>query len=449
MSTPSNKAFLATASTKSKGSAKGKGSPYRMSKILRDNINGITDGSIQRLARRGGVKRLSGLVYAQVRAYITAYLQNVLRSAVTIVDFERKKTVDANSVAASLPTSMFSADISDKKAGSRQTARNPATEKTRRSKAGTEALRDIRHFQKNGELLMAKSPFERVVREVAQNFKTDLRFSEDAILLLQYATEEFLVDLFKNAQRAAVSAGRVSVQVRDLQLVRSFKDAPVGKRFDPPAVNLDTHMNFVPYIKRVLKDFHDGAIGIRSDSASQLNFLTNQLIIKIGTAARELPGAPKTLTSRGIQAAVRMVLEGEIANHAISAGTKAVTKFLSTIDDKGQRKSTSARAGLVFSVSRVRAILKQTCDSRVSRSAPVYLAAVAEYIAAELLELSSNSARDNKHMRITARDLSLVIENDLDLTALKDSLGIQIVGGGVVADIMPALLPKKKASAAE
>ena len=73
-------------------------------------------------------------------------------------------------------------------------------------RAGTVALQDIRHFQKTSALLIRKLPFQRLVREIAQDFKTDLRFQSAVILCLQEAAEAYLVRLFDNANLCAIHA---------------------------------------------------------------------------------------------------------------------------------------------------------------------------------------------------------------------------------------------------
>jgi len=77
------------------GIALGKGGALRHRKALRDNINGITKADIRRLARRGGVKRLSGLVYDETRNALKQFLEKVIRAAVTYTEHRRSKTVTA------------------------------------------------------------------------------------------------------------------------------------------------------------------------------------------------------------------------------------------------------------------------------------------------------------------------------------------------------------------
>ncbi|KAF9813248.1 hypothetical protein IEO21_05683 [Rhodonia placenta] len=105
-------------------------------------------------------------------------------------------------------------------------------------------------------------------------------------------------------------------------------------------------------------------------------------------------------------------------------------------------QSRSAKAGLQFPVGRVHRLLKKgNYAQRVGAGAPVYLAAVLEYLAAEILELAGNAARDNKKQRIIPRHLQLAIRNDEELQKL---LGDVIISqGGVVPFISPELLPSK------
>ena len=78
--------------------------------------------------------------------------------------------------------------------------------KPHRYRAGTVALKDIRHYQGSTALLIRKLPFQRLVREIAQDFKTDLRFQSAAILCLQEASEAYLVKLFDDANLCAIHA---------------------------------------------------------------------------------------------------------------------------------------------------------------------------------------------------------------------------------------------------
>ncbi|XP_055632140.1 uncharacterized protein LOC129771989 [Toxorhynchites rutilus septentrionalis] len=203
------------------GKGLGKGGAKRHRKVLRDNIQGITKPAIRRLARRGGVKRISGLIYEETRGVLKVFLENVIRDAVTYTEHAKRKTVTAMDVVYALKRQGRTLYGFGAMARTKQTARKstggkaprkqlatkaarksaPATggvKKPHRYRPGTVALREIRRYQKSTELLIRKLPFQRLVREIAQDFKTDLRFQSSAVMALQEASEAYLVGLFED-----------------------------------------------------------------------------------------------------------------------------------------------------------------------------------------------------------------------------------------------------------
>ena len=95
--------------------------------------------------------------------------------------------------------------------------------KTQRYRPGTVALREIRRYQKSTDLLIRKLPFQRLVRELAQKFKTDLRFQMSAIMAMQEAAEAYLVGLFEDTNLCAIHAKRVTIMPKDIQLARRIR----------------------------------------------------------------------------------------------------------------------------------------------------------------------------------------------------------------------------------
>ena len=95
--------------------------------------------------------------------------------------------------------------------------------KPHRYRPGTVALREIRRYQKSTELLIRKLPFQHLVREIAQDIKTDLRFQSSAIMALQEASEAYLVGLFEDTNLCAIHAKRVTIMPRDIQLARRIR----------------------------------------------------------------------------------------------------------------------------------------------------------------------------------------------------------------------------------
>lgn len=102
----------------------------------------------------------------------------------------------------------------------------PATggiKKPHRYRPGTVSLREIRKYQKSTDLLIRKLPFQRLVREIAQDYKSDLRFQGSAVLALQEASEANLTGLFEDSNLCAIHAKRVTVMPKDIQITRRIR----------------------------------------------------------------------------------------------------------------------------------------------------------------------------------------------------------------------------------
>ncbi|KAI1722055.1 core histone h2A/H2B/H3/H4 domain-containing protein [Ditylenchus destructor] len=134
----------------------------------------------------------------------------------------------SNKLNSLLVSRLFPLSSFDRRERARSAARKsaPATggvKKPHRYRPGTVALREIRRYQKSTELLIRKLPFQRLVREIAQDFKTDLRFQSSAVLALQEASEAYLVGLFEDTNLCAIHAKRVTIMPKDIQLARRIR----------------------------------------------------------------------------------------------------------------------------------------------------------------------------------------------------------------------------------
>lgn len=211
--------------------------------------------------------------------------------------------------------------------------------------------------------------------------------------------------------------------------------------------------NFQTYIYRVLKQVHPDT-GLSGTALSAMNNLVRINIekIMIGVNQLMLRTGKKTIGSREIQSATRLALPGELTKHGVSEGTKAVTTYVVTKSDREEEKksssgklspiSRSAMGGLVFPVTRIQNLMMGLATaSRKTDTAAVYLAAVCEYLTAEVLELSGNAARDNKRVRITPRHIMLAVRNDQELDRLYRNA---VFAGGILPYISAKILPEKK-----
>ena len=109
------------------------------------------------------------------------------------------------------------------KAARKSAPAHGGVKKPHRYRPGTVALREIRRYQKSTELLLRKLPFQRLVREIAQDFKADLRFQSSAVLALQEASEAYLVGLFEDTNLCSIHAKRVTIMPKDIQLARRIR----------------------------------------------------------------------------------------------------------------------------------------------------------------------------------------------------------------------------------
>ncbi len=273
-------------SSKASKTSKAVGGVKRHRKILRDNIQGLTKPAFRKLARRAGVKRISSLCYEELRSVVKVFLENVLRTTITITEHARHKTVksrdvlaaarlqghpliinpesgvrgersrarktspkhaeksaeksksksaashvSAKSKAASRPASKATSKAASKaasKAGTKKHTKKSAaapagTKKAHRFRPGTVALREIRRYQRSDELIFPILAFDRLVREIAQDYKTDLRFGKGAFAAIHLFTEYYIVDLLMDTQLSSIHAKRVTIMPKDIQLARRIR----------------------------------------------------------------------------------------------------------------------------------------------------------------------------------------------------------------------------------
>jgi histone H3/H4 len=264
----------------------GKGGAKKHRKVLRDNIQGITKPAIKKLIFRAGGKRISGLVYEETRSVLKVQLENAIRDVVTITEHMRRrtvKTVDVFTAARLRGTPIIANAVSgvkSERSRSHHGKRSPgnehktkaqraqekkikakasreaskaasapapaATKGTKKSKVaaatkskkataasaerkphrfrpGTRARLHVRQYQKSDKLIIPTIAFGRLVREIAQDYKTDLRFSHGALNGLHIWAEWYLVSLFHDANLAAGHAKRKTIMPKDIQFARRLR----------------------------------------------------------------------------------------------------------------------------------------------------------------------------------------------------------------------------------
>ena len=114
-----------------------------------------------------------------------------------------------------------------------------------RFKPGTVALRQIRKLQRTCDLLLPLLPFQRLVREIALSFKSDLRFEREALLAIQEAAEAHIIGMFQHTQNLAIHSGRKTIQDKDLSLALHIRENETTPHIPPNR------------LVRVIPRFHD------------------------------------------------------------------------------------------------------------------------------------------------------------------------------------------------
>ena len=190
------------------------------------------------------------------------------------------------------------------------------------------------------------------------------------------------------------------------------------------------------YIRTVLHMVH-ADIAISNTAKVVINSLAYDVYERLVLAANTLRMMlnKQTLGVREIETAVRQILPGELAKHAMSALIKAVTRYADGIRGNTKvRISRSKRAQLIFPVARIEKNMRITLKGvSIGESAAVAVAAVLEYIVAEVLELSGNSCRSDRRKRILPKDVLKSIKHDEELDKLLHNVAIP--QGGISSHI--------------
>jgi len=201
-----------------------------MKRNRRDNINSITKPFIQRLAHKGGVKSMSGLIYEESRGLLFLWVESVLRDAFVYADYYRKKTINEAMISAALAEKSIGGwvDVASKTKACKIKRKSKGKEgaKKHRAKPGTAALRSIKYYQNQSQcLVISQAIWSRLVREISKEYFTQATsFTKGSLKLLQFAAESYLIEIYENANLCAIHSGRVTINPRDMQLARRIRN---------------------------------------------------------------------------------------------------------------------------------------------------------------------------------------------------------------------------------
>jgi len=208
---------------------------------------------------------------------------------------------------------------------------------------------------------------------------------------------------------------------------------------------------FEIYITKVLKQI-SGNSGITSNCKQQLNSALCIITTYISNKALNIVkmSKKKTISEKEISSAIKMTFSDILLVNSLNEGETAVQKYKNFNKEEHKEKllCKQNKAGIIFSPSLVEKFLRQFgyVKIMVNSFAPIYLAAVLEYLTYEILDISNEICKENKRVRINIRDMEVAISSDNEINNLFIKLNIKLLGGGVIPFIHSSLItkPKKK-----
>lgn len=219
---------------------------------------------------------------------------------------------------------------------------------------------------------------------------------------------------------------------------------PMSRRSGPKPLTFNT------YIHRALKTVRPD-INIAKAASRQLDSFIKICSARISTIAIQIAhtAGRHTVSVEDVETATQLVLFGELCENAVTEATAAVDRY---DNNDGEISNKAARSGLSFpphiseKFLRLQGSASESAASKLSvgQRSPVYMAAVIEYIASEILQFAGQSAVDGKRSTITVRHLLLATHNNPDLYSLLENLNFNWLGGGVLPNINPAIIPSKE-----
>ena len=189
-------------------------------RVLRDNIASLKRDAISRIAKTAGVPYLGGLCFEEVRHIAKYWLDDFVREMIVVVSFAKRKTLMAGDVQYILNKKQKTYRAGEEDKLKKCPLYVPKSTKQKRAK-GELAIEETKFYMEQYDCVhFSKDGVSMLIREIAQDYKTNLRISAEAIGLIHIALETFLVKIFQNAVLVTVHAGRKTLQPKDLNVVR-------------------------------------------------------------------------------------------------------------------------------------------------------------------------------------------------------------------------------------
>lgn len=383
----------------------------------------ISSNSIKKLALKASVGSIQSRVLEQIRTEIISVSEEICVKAELVCDMRNAKTISHGDVEVAINTIYY---LHDMKLGEHagKKPRNVKSCPDVASKTFGMRNRDKivkRRVEKSKKMfncfLLPKSVFKKLMDE---NTSENKRKSNDALIVFQETVENHIINVFSHAQK--MNENKIMKNNTVVTAINMIKKQ-YGK-------TQETHKEkFDVYIRKVLYNVHPYT-NISKDTLFQINSILNLIANRITSVSLNLCRLDKksTISGKHVRDAVRLLLPGDLARIGVSELTKAIAKASSL-----RRVTTTNRvhAGLQFPPTRVGHFLTDH-SSRTSAVSKIAMAAVLEYLSAELLELVGNVTKNQNKKTINVRHLFLAINNDEELSKLVNiTLGYKIPLSGV------------------
>ena len=206
-----------------------------------------------------------------------------------------------------------------------------------------------------------------------------------------------------------------------------------------------TSKYFSNYISLVLKNICEKS-GITKDAKTQLNSCLIILATNISNNSQQITinNKKKTISVNEIKTSLKLVLIGDLYDKSLEEGEKAIYKY--TINKKKAKSSRQQKAGIIFPAALCEKFLRDFGNSKlmITKNSPVFLAAILEYICAQILECVRDNICNLKRIRFKLSDIDYAIKNDKELGYLFNKYNIEFMKGSIMPFIHPELQKKKK-----
>lgn len=368
--------------------------------IIRDSIYGIRSPSIKRMVGKDDNKiHISSLIYEEIRTTLIKELNEILSSVIHFFDYSNSKIKEK-----------------DKKVGKKHVypfLRNiplilPDL-KTCKKSVSKSILLD------NDCFYFPEKSFQKLIKEVAQDYKMGLKFSREALHLIQFEMEQFLYKLLHYAKKEAKHSKRNTIYPKDLQMVKYIYDYNDYNDYNS---NNNKYINkIIPYdfneiFKKLAKKFNrmeKKNILFSPSYSKQLDLFINIVLYKLITYIPNVWDIHIEL--KDIKYSLSL-FPGELRKHALSEGNKAL---------EGIKKKRIVCSKIIGEW------MENNFEIGIDKDALIFLSGVIEYLIAEVIDLSLSIFYSNTNKELDGNDLYRVIKNDQELEKLRERLKIDIL----------------------